>query len=145
MEEIRKQLAEAVKQLFGVEIEPEVTPAPEETGADYASNVAMKLAKEVHKNPREVAGLLAEAMSEGAFRTEVAGPGFLNFISPDEYYDEKIAKMAVGEGEFVKNISLDEYDGKMVVAEFSDPNPFKVLHVGHLYTSVVGDSISRLL
>ena len=145
MEEIRKQLAETVKRLFGVEIEPEVTPAPEETGADYASNVAMKLAKEVHKNPREVASMLAEAMSEGVFRVEVAGPGFLNFISPDEYYDEKIAKMAVGEGEFVKNISLDEYDGKMVVAEFSDPNPFKVLHVGHLYTSVVGDSISRFL
>ena len=145
MEEIRKQLAEIVKRLFGVEIEPEVTPAPEEMGADYASNVAMKLAKEVHKNPREVASMLAEAMSEGVFRVEVAGPGFLNFISPDEYYDEKIAKMAVGEGEFVKNIPLDEYDGKTVVAEFSDPNPFKVLHVGHLYTSVVGDSISRLL
>lgn len=142
MEEIRKQLAEIVKRLFGVEIEPEVTPAPEETGADYASNVAMKLAKEVHKNPREVASMLAEAMSEGMFRVEVAGPGFLNFISPDEYYDEKIAKMAADEGEF---ISLDEYSGKMVVAEFSDPNPFKVLHVGHLYTSVVGDSISRLL
>lgn len=145
MEEIRKQLAETVKRLFGVEIEPEVTLAPEETGADYASNVAMKLTKEVHKNPREVASMLAEVMSEGMFRVEVAGPGFLNFISPDEYYDEKMAKMAAGEGDFAKNISLDEYDGKTVVAEFSDPNPFKVLHVGHLYTSIVGDSISRLL
>lgn len=43
------------------------------------------------------------------------------------------------------NISQGEYSGKTVVAEFSDPNPFKVLHVGHLYTSVVGDSISRIL
>lgn len=56
MEEIRKQLAETVKRLFGVEIEPEVTPAPEDTGADYASNVAMKLAKEVRKNPRKWQG-----------------------------------------------------------------------------------------
>jgi len=147
MEEIRKQLAETVKRLFGVEIEPEVTPAPEEIGADYASNVAMRLAGVVHKSPREVADLLSQAMtaSEFPFRVEVAGPGFLNFISPDEYYDEKIAEMAQDGGFCLKNISLDEYYGKTVVAEFSDPNPFKVLHVGHLYTSVVGDSISRLL
>jgi len=145
MEEIRKSLAEAVKRLFDVEIEVEVTPAPEETGADYASNVAMKLAKAVGKPPREVADLLTRAMTEYSFKVEVAGPGFLNFISPDEYYDEKIAEMAQDKGLCLKNISLDEYSGKTVVAEFSDPNPFKVLHVGHLYTSVVGDSISRLL
>ena len=47
--------------------------------------------------------------------------------------------------DFEKNISCDEYSGKTVICEFSDPNPFKVLHVGHLYTSIVGDSISRLV
>ena len=46
--------------------------------------------------------------------------------------------------DFDENISCDEYSGKTVICEFSDPNPFKVLHVGHLYTSVVGDAISRL-
>ncbi|MBQ9180835.1 arginine--tRNA ligase, partial [Candidatus Saccharibacteria bacterium] len=43
-----------------------------------------------------------------------------------------------------ENISSDEYSGQTIICEFSDPNPFKVLHVGHLYTSVVGDAISRL-
>jgi arginyl-tRNA synthetase len=47
--------------------------------------------------------------------------------------------------DFTKNISQDEYFGQTVICEFSDPNPFKVLHVGHLYTSMVGDSISRLV
>jgi arginyl-tRNA synthetase len=42
-------------------------------------------------------------------------------------------------------ISSDKFSGKTVICEFSDPNPFKVLHVGHLYTSIVGDSISRLV
>lgn len=148
MEDIRKRLAEVIKRLFDVEVEVEITSAPEETGADYASNVAMKLAKVAHKAPIMIAGELKEALqSEGieGFTVEVAAPGFLNFISPDEYYENKIAKIANNQGVLSNNISLDEYFGKSVVAEFSDPNPFKVLHVGHLYTSVVGDSISRLL
>ena len=53
-------------------------------------------------------------------------------------------KLKVLDADFEKNISCDEYSGKTVICEFSDPNPFKVLHVGHLYTSIVGDSISRL-
>ena len=43
------------------------------------------------------------------------------------------------------NFSSNIYNGQIILAEFSDPNPFKVLHVGHLYTSIVGDAISRLL
>ena len=148
MEDIRKRLAEGVKRLFDVEVEVEITPAPEETGADYASNVAMKLAKVAHKAPMTIAEELKEVLQSegiGGFAVEVAAPGFLNFISPDEYYVNKIAEIANNQGFSSNNISLDEYFGKTVVAEFSDPNPFKVLHVGHLYTSVVGDSISRLL
>lgn len=147
MEEIRKQLEEAVRQVFGIEAEVEMTLAPEDTGADYASNVALKLAKVAHKAPIVIAEELKQAMAGLADRVgvEVAAPGFLNFISPDEYYDQKIAEIAQNQGILAKNILLDEYDGKTVVTEFSDPNPFKVLHVGHLYTSIVGDSISRLL
>ena len=54
-------------------------------------------------------------------------------------------KLGGFEQNFEKNISCNEYEGQMIVCEFSDPNPFKVLHVGHLYTSIVGDVISRLV
>lgn len=138
MEEVREKLKKVVRGLFQVEIEPNVTPAPEETGADYASNVAMQLAKEVHQNPREVAEKIVAEFGENV---EIAGPGFLNFKLSDEYFLGKIADFA---DNFEKNISSDEYFDKTVVCEFSDPNPFKVLHVGHLYTSIVGDAISRL-
>lgn len=138
MEEIREKLAETIKKLFDVEIVPDVVPAPENTGADYACNIAMKLAKQVGKNPREIATEIVAEYGEGA---EIAGPGFLNFMLPSEYFEGKMAEF---EGKIGKNISPDEYSGKKVICEFSDPNPFKVLHVGHLYTSVVGDAISRL-
>ena len=139
MENIRKKLAEIVKEIFSIEVEPEVTAAPAETGADFASNLAMKLAKEVGKNPREIAEEIRAKYGDGV---EIAGLGFLNFKLSDEYFLNKIDEF---QENFEKNISPDEYFGKNIVCEFSDPNPFKVLHVGHLYTSIVGDAISRLM
>ncbi|MDO4741946.1 MAG: arginine--tRNA ligase [Candidatus Saccharibacteria bacterium] len=76
-----------------------------------------------------------------SFSVSISAPGFLNFTLKDEYFSDKIVDFSEN---FLKNISSDEYSGKTIICEFSDPNPFKVLHVGHLYTSVVGDSISRL-
>ena len=139
MNELVLKIQNVIKELFDVEIEPEVTVAPETVEADFSSNVAMKLSGILHANPREIATKIAEKMPE--FKAEVAGPGFLNFILSDEYFAGKIDGFV---DDFAKNISCDEYSGKTVICEFSDPNPFKVLHVGHLYTSIVGDAISRL-
>ena len=55
MEKIKAQLAEVIKRLFGADLEPEVTVAPEDTGADFASNAAMRLAKVLHKSPMAIA------------------------------------------------------------------------------------------
>ncbi|MBR3368862.1 arginine--tRNA ligase [Candidatus Saccharibacteria bacterium] len=138
MEEIQEKLKKLVLELFSLEIEPEVVSAPENTEADYASNIAMKLSKDLKRNPREIAEEIREKYGENV---EVAGPGFLNFKLSNGYYLNKLGDFT---SNFSKNISLDEYLDKNVICEFSDPNPFKVLHAGHLYTSVVGDAISRL-
>ena len=122
--------------------------APEGVGADYASNVAMRLAGILRRKPMEIAGELETELlkatfgsKKGSIAVTVQAPGFLNFNLPDEYF---LGKMVEIRGDFEKNISWGEYLGKTVICEFSDPNPFKILHVGHLYTSVVGDAISRL-
>ena len=141
MQELKNSLGDIISELFGVDIEPEVTRAPEGVEADFSSNVAMRLAGQLHKAPMEIAEQIAGKM-KFAGKMEVSKPGFLNFISPDEYFIEKMGEMKT---DFAKSIACDEYAGKTVVCEFSDPNPFKVLHVGHLYTSVVGDAISRLI
>lgn len=141
MQELKNSLGDIISELFGVDIELEVTRAPEGVEADFSSNVAMRLAGQLHKAPMEIAEQIADKV-KFAGKVEVSKPGFLNFISPDEYFIEKIGEM---KADFAKSIACDEYAGKTVVCEFSDPNPFKVLHVGHLYTSVVGDAISRLI
>ncbi len=161
------QLEQIVKRLFDADLSVELTVAPEDTGADYASNVAMRLAKVAHKAPMVIAEeIKAELEKQGnGFAVTVAAPGFLNFSLNDDYFTQQLEQYAADNtistdgrisGGALKNgkdsvfarllqNSLGGYFGKTVVAEFSDPNPFKVLHVGHFYTSVVGDAISRLL
>lgn len=135
MDELRKLLKETILEVFDVEVMPEITPAPSNVDADYSSNVCLKLAKDLHKNPFEIANELGGKI-DGAFVTK---PGFLNFKLSDDFLAKKVDAFR---GDF--KVSHEKYAGKTVVCEFSDPNPFKVLHVGHLYTSVVGDAISRL-
>ena len=158
MNQIKQVLTKIISSLFDVpeDFSVDVTPAPEleQTGdfrADYATNVAMQLARILHKNPREIAETLTTEFLKTApdkfpeltrIQLEVAGAGFINFMLPDAYFSAELAKLHQN---FAKNISCNKYSGKIVVTEFSDPNPFKVLHIGHLYTSIMGESISKLL
>ena len=132
MEQIREQIKTTIKGLYGLDVAPDITPSPENIDADYSSNVALKLAKDLRKAPMEIANEIAYKIS-----AKVSAPGFLNFTLPNEYLAAQIKNLSTN---FRENISSDEYSGKTVICEFSDPNPFKVLHVGHLYTSIIGDS-----
>ena len=149
MEEIQSKLKAIIKELFEIEVEPEVVLAvgkkmSDGRGMDFATNAAMRLTRELKKNPLEIAEAIKQEFEKGNTEVivEVAKPGFLNFMLRDEYWKGKLADLGT---DFEKNISCSEYSGQTVVCEFSDPNPFKVLHVGHLYTSIVGDAISRLI
>ncbi|MBR3269835.1 arginine--tRNA ligase [Candidatus Saccharibacteria bacterium] len=135
MEILRDNLKKVILEVFGIDFEPEIVPAPENIDADYSSNAPLKLAKELHDNPFNIAEKISEKINDSF----VSKPGFVNFKLGDGYLNEKISGLASN-----FEISSDEFAGKTVICEFSDPNPFKVLHVGHLYTSIVGDSISRL-
>ncbi len=139
MNELSFKIKNAIKKLFDVDFEPEITPAPKNTQADFSSNVAMKLASVLKQNPRQIAEQLAGQFDD--VTVEIAGPGFLNFTLSDQYFKNKIDELV---RDFNGSVASDTYAGKTVICEFSDPNPFKVLHVGHLYTSIVGDSIARL-
>ena len=137
-EKIIKSFKETTEQLFSVsDIEVELT-RPEEKFGDYATNLALKLSKELNMPPREIADKIQQYLSEykPKFLEEitVAGPGFLNI----KITETELLKQS-------EKISVKTYKDLSVVAEYSDPNPFKVLHVGHLYTTIVGDSIANIL
>lgn len=134
---IQKAITAACIELFGQDISIELS-RPDEQFGDYSTNVALQLSKQLEKNPREIAEALATRiqsdLTELISHVDVAGPGFLNLTLTDQ------ALLSLREVKPQQTLA-----GRNVVAEYSDPNPFKVLHAGHLYTSVVGDSIANLL
>lgn len=140
MQNIVQALQDAIQELFDVTVVPELS-RPDEQFGDFATNVALQLAKQVGKNPREIAEALAADVRnrlDGQVKDiTVAGPGFINITIADASLWDAIQTVAQEKPQ--------TYAGQTVVTEYSDPNPFKVLHAGHLYTSVVGDAISNLV
>ncbi len=111
---------------------------------DWATNIAMKLAKKVGANPRELAQQIADAASsiDGVASVEVAGPGFIN-IRLDAATAGALAKTIVDAGTaYGRN---DSQAGRSVNVEFVSANPTGPMHIGHTRWAALGDSIVRLL
>jgi arginyl-tRNA synthetase len=124
-------------------IEVELTKDPGH--GDYASNVAMILASKVRKNPREIAGILAEKIddAEGVLeRVEIAGPGFMNFFVREGVLSQLLGEVE-REGESYGSSDLGK--GGRVQVEFVSANPTGPLHIGHARSAVVGDVMANIL
>jgi arginyl-tRNA synthetase len=119
---------------------------PEENFGDYSTNIAMKSAKIFKKKPKEIAEIIKEELlrqdeNELFKKIEIAGPGFLNFYLSDKVFFENIKNILKEKENFGKNEILK---GKKVVVEYTDPNPFKVFHIGHLMSNSIGEAVSRI-
>lgn len=142
MEQLALAIQKIVKELYDKDIDIELS-RPEEKFGDYSTNVAMRLAPLLGKSPLEVAESLVGTVGqiEQVLSAEVASPGFINIKMKDEYFTKILSSILENRGEFGHT---EQMTGQSIVVEYSDPNPFKVLHVGHLYTSMVGDAIANL-
>ena len=111
---------------------------------DYASNVAMVVAKEAGINPRELAEKIVQQLTdqiEYLDKIEVAGPGFINFYLSRDFFTREVARVAELGTDWGRHNTLE---GKTVLLEYTSPNLFKPLHVGNLVGNIVGESVSRL-
>ncbi len=111
---------------------------------DYSCNLAMQLAKPLHKNPREIANLLVDALPPSPYleKVEVAGAGFINLFlknSAKQQYLQQVlqSKEAFGHSDFGQ--------GKKIQVEFVSANPTGPLHVGHGRGAAIGASLSSIL
>jgi arginyl-tRNA synthetase len=111
---------------------------------DWASNIAMRLAKPFGSNPRELAQQIADGLAtvDGVSSAEVAGPGFIN-IRLDAAAAGALAKTIVDAGDAYGH--NDSQQGVSVNVEFVSANPTGPLHIGHTRGAALGDSIVRLL
>lgn len=134
-------LISTIKDLYGLETQPQISRPQPEFG-DYATNVALQLAKQVGKNPREVAEEISAKLKETGQFSEVtiAGPGFINVRVSGKALAEKLtAEFSPRYGESL------EGEGKTVVVEYPSPNMAKPYSVGHLRPGNQGWAAKRLM
>lgn len=146
METMRERIIAVLKQAVGTDAELDVTVPDRAAFGHYATNIALRLSKEEQRNPLELAKELAKkiagAAPEGFFeKVEAAPPGFVNFWLSPETIRKEFARMTAAGDAFGMG---DALRGTRVMVEYTDPNPFKQFHIGHLMTNMIGEAIARL-
>ncbi len=149
---MKEKIANLLKEAIGGDaaavgaVAPELSVPDESKFGHYSTNVAMRLAKARGVAPldlaRELAAKIAAAAPTGFFdRVEAAAPGFVNFWLSAETVQKEFADLARK-----KDFGRSDIGGnKKIIVEYSSPNIAKVLNVGHLRNTIVGDALANIL
>src|SRR3989344_6168871 len=144
-EKIKNLIKEALKNLEILDIDFIVEHPEDLKNGDYSTNVAMICAKKLKTNPKDFAEKIKieidKNLPKEIIKTEVAGAGFINFHLSPGFFRGSIEEILNN-----KNFSQNNlFSGKKIMVEYTDPNPFKPFHIGHLMTNAIGESVARIL
>ena len=143
---LRAELARAAQSLGAPDdIEPQIERPRDPAFGDWATNLAMVLAKPLRRKPRDLASAIVERLDHaraGISAAEIAGPGFINFrVATDVFAEALRALIAAGDQYGHSNLG----QACPVNVEFVSANPTGPLHVGHGRQAAIGDAIASLL
>ncbi|VEP17938.1 Arginine--tRNA ligase [Hyella patelloides LEGE 07179] len=143
---LQAAVSEALVAAFGDELadtDPLVAATNNPKFGDYQANVALSLSKKLKMSPRAIAEkIIAHLQIDSISETpQIAGPGFINFTIKPSY----LASL-LGEVQQSDRLGIEQVEPiKKVIVDFSSPNIAKEMHVGHLRSTIIGDSIARVL
>ena len=147
MTDLKSDLGEAVAAAFAAEgvdaALARVTVSDRPDLADFQSNGALAAAKALKANPRDLAGRVAERLKSDPrlASVEVAGPGFINFKLADAALAKRAGEVAADVDHFG---AAPASEPRKVLIDYAGPNVAKPMHVGHLRSSIIGESLKRL-
>jgi len=127
---MKQEIKNLIKKIISEEVDFSVEIPTNKDFGDYSTNVAMVL----KKTPTEI----AEKIKSNLFKKIEVKNGFINFFVSDKYFIENLKNI---DKDFGKN---DNLKNKKVILDYTDPNPFKEFHIGHLMSNAIGESLSRI-
>jgi arginyl-tRNA synthetase len=137
---LTERVQQALAAAFGAEFADADPLIRHSQFADFQANVALSLGKRLRRQPREVAQAIAAELAGFPGTVEISGPGFLNITLDDGWIAEQADKVRADPRLGVGHITPPQ----TVVVDYSAPNAAKEMHVGHLRTTIVGDSLARM-
>ena len=141
---LKKLFSENISRIFGADyIEKiDIQNSTKKEFGDFQTNFAMMSSKLIGKNPREIANTIIENFEKNDIieKMEIAGPGFINIFLKNSFLNEEIKKLENEKYDF-SFLNID----KTVIIDYSSPNIAKRMHIGHLRSTIIGDSIKRIL
>ncbi|KAA9374371.1 arginine--tRNA ligase [Microbispora cellulosiformans] len=135
---LTERVQQALGSAFGSEYATEDPLIRPSQFADYQANVALSLAKRLRRAPREVAQAVADHLDTSDVSVEVSGPGFLNLTLRDGWIAEQAGQRLLDD-----RLGVPQAAPQTVIVDYSAPNAAKEMHVGHLRTTIVGDTLAR--
>ncbi len=140
-QQLESTLASVLTEILGSSASPVVTVAHDLRFGDYQSNAAMVLAKMNKMNPRALAeNIIAQWPDDAIATAEIAGPGFINFRIHAKIFAERMRNAVTDARLGVTQVSQP----RTIVLDFSAPNVAKPMHIGHIRSTILGDSLSRI-
>ncbi len=143
-ESLETSLSKALAQATGIsDAKGQVIYATRPEFGDYQANGVMAVARQLRKNPRELAQQVIEQLDKGEWiaRAEVAGPGFINLFLNTASVAKRASNCLAAPDQLIPLIDKPQ----TIVVDYSSPNLAKEMHVGHLRGTIIGDAIVRIL
>ena len=141
---LKKLFSKNINNIFGADYteKVDIQNSTKREFGDFQTNFAMVSSKLIGKNPREIASTLVDNFKENDIieKLEIAGPGFINIYLKNNFLNEELKKVENEKYDF-SFLNTD----KTIIIDYSSPNIAKRMHIGHLRSTIIGDSIKRTL